>query len=209
MEYCPIGDIRSNPQMLEGPGRKNRLFKHVALALKYLHERALIHGNLKPQNILMDQETGDHRFRLADFGLRVWNKKTNANCPAPLYLAPEIANPKKVEDSAKPKNDKVSANPEKKQVSDDILFTDSVDIYSLGVVLLEVHGYLNSLQGRTPPVAQCHAKIEQAIGTTPHPSTLSEHTDELFEHLRSMVQKNPDNRPDVWECLYFLGVGYD
>lgn len=66
----------------------------VASALDYAHARGVIHGDVKPQNILIDSSS--HAW-LADFGLtRMVDERTGlTSVGAPLgsfdYLAPEIA----------------------------------------------------------------------------------------------------------------------
>ena len=43
----------------------------ICRALSYLHSRGVLHGDVKPQNILVGEEagSGDHRVKLVDFGL--------------------------------------------------------------------------------------------------------------------------------------------
>lgn len=102
-----------------------RLVRHigaqVAGALAYAHQQGVLHNDVKPANILVDN---DERARLIDFGISVRPLQTLAPSDAAglvgtlPYLAPELIQ------GSKP--------------------TASADIYALGVTLFE------ALAGRTP-----------------------------------------------------------
>jgi len=75
--------------------RAARVVVHLALALDYLHQHRLVHGNITPQNVLL--QTSDHATKLTDLRLaeilagsqlqqKVKEKKRLAEL---AYLAPE------------------------------------------------------------------------------------------------------------------------
>jgi len=63
----------------------------IISALEYLHTNAIIHRDLKLENILLDK---DGHIRIIDFGLCKeniqWNCETTTLCGTPEYRAPEI-----------------------------------------------------------------------------------------------------------------------
>ena len=113
-------------QLVTGPSLKSRLLagplslaETVALgsalagALAHAHERGVVHRDVKPANILLDEHGAPH---LADLGIALLtgelrHTRTNEILGTPAYLAPEQV------------------------LGDDI--GPEVDVYALGLVLLE------------------------------------------------------------------------
>jgi NIMA (never in mitosis gene a)-related kinase len=101
MDYAEGGDLfkvidknRRKYQKLGEP-KIRRWVTQILLALKYLHDKHILHRDLKSQNIFL---SGSGRVKLGDFGIsRVLE---NTNCFArtsigtPYYLAPEICQQK-------------------------------------------------------------------------------------------------------------------
>ncbi|OMJ66223.1 hypothetical protein SteCoe_37017 [Stentor coeruleus] len=94
-EYCPYGDL-SKLLSEKGalPETQAKIYiAQILLALEHLHSFDIIYRDLKPQNILIDEQC---HAKLADFGLARENtNKTNLAitfCGSPGYLAPEIIN---------------------------------------------------------------------------------------------------------------------
>lgn len=95
MDYMPAGELFLH---LRRAGRftedRARFYAaEILLALEYLHDKGIIYRDLKPENVLLDQ---DGHIRLSDFGLSKKGlapesgAKAFTFCGTPEYLAPEI-----------------------------------------------------------------------------------------------------------------------
>jgi len=78
------GPLSDRLQDYATPPNILQLFGLVAKALDYVHEREIVHGNLKPPNILISR--GD-RPLLADFGF--WQRTIQTDTPGDAYTSPE------------------------------------------------------------------------------------------------------------------------
>jgi serine/threonine protein kinase len=116
MEYCDSGDLSS--LLINKPMNEEYIkyyFRQIIDALKFLHGKNIIHRDIKPKNILLSNNK--KIIKICDFGFA---KQTNDNslkrastfCGSPLYMAPEIYQQNG--------------------------YTDSVDIWSLGIILYEM-----------------------------------------------------------------------
>ena len=118
VDYCPNSDLTILLAQNNEEGLEEYVVQfygaEILLALEDLHRRDILYRDLKPDNVLLDQ---NGHARLADFGLaaeRIKNNSTFAKsfCGSPIYLSPEILK--------KRKTNKVS------------------DYYTFGVVLFEL-----------------------------------------------------------------------
>jgi serine/threonine protein kinase len=70
------------------------LFKALGAALDYAHQQGVVHGGLKPSNILLDRRRALHSKigepRIGDFGLATF-LKGSTNLQSALYISPEQA----------------------------------------------------------------------------------------------------------------------
>ncbi len=168
MPYIAYGTLKQ--RLAKGPisaRGADKILTQLADALQFAHARGIVHGDIKPSNILL--QNGTHVY-LADFGLarHVQETSTLAQTSTPLgtpeYMAPEL-----IEQPASP----------------------SSDIYALGVVLYQM------LTGRLPFKSSTSFGLywkhlrEQPAAPSVYNPTISRATDEVV--LRAL-SKNPAQR---------------
>jgi serine/threonine protein kinase len=147
----------------------------IVLGMNYIHGKCFIHRNLKPENILVDD---DNRIRICDFGSsRTFEAGvTMTNAGTPLYAAPEVP---------------------------DGHYDEKVDVYSFGLILYEIVScdglfscpgdktrlYLNLQKGWRPDIPS---------GVT----SLSKH---LIEKCWSESPSERPSFQEIWRELYENG----
>ncbi len=93
LEYCPCGDIgdilKKEKRFSEEVARI--YIAEILLAIEYLHSEGIIYRDLKPDNIIVDE---DGHIKLTDFGLSKEGVDDQYNsysfCGSHAYLAPEM-----------------------------------------------------------------------------------------------------------------------
>ncbi|XP_062371908.1 probable serine/threonine-protein kinase nek1 [Sardina pilchardus] len=97
MDYCEMGDL---DKMIEHQLQKGvhfpekevlDWFVQICLAVKYVHDKNIIHRDIKPQNIFVTMEG---TLKLGDFGLAKVLPRSQAYtgtvAGTPVYMAPEV-----------------------------------------------------------------------------------------------------------------------
>ncbi|OCT61460.1 hypothetical protein XELAEV_18047485mg [Xenopus laevis] len=92
MDYCPGGDLASYMNHRSFPKETAVFYSGcIVLGLQFLHERHIIHRDIKPQNILLNW---DGYARITDFGISKktagYDGKAYTACGSLSYMAPEI-----------------------------------------------------------------------------------------------------------------------
>lgn len=147
----------------------------VAAALAYAHARGVVHRDVKPANVLLG---AGGRVKLADFGIArligdtVPHTRTGHAIGTAAYLAPEQVRGGEV--------------------------TPAVDVYSLGLVLLEALTGDRAYPG--PPTEAALARLSRAPQI---PETLTPAWRRL---LREMTAAEPALRPDAARVAAELGA---
>ena len=143
MKYATGGSLRTAaPTLRKNPRGCMQLMAKVARAIDYAHGKGILHRDLQPGNILLD-ENGEPM--VSDFGLAKWLDhgsdltKTLETLGTPGYMAPEQA----------------------ERPADKL--TCAADVYSLGAILF----YL--LTGRPPFVGSNVLHVIHQAATTPAP----------------------------------------
>lgn len=101
MEYCPgknLFDFIQNKKKLSDP-IACEIFQQIISGLEYLHNYRIVHRDIKPLNVIMDNlEKNKITIKLIDFGLSNFFKKKDAflstQCGSSAYAAPELINGK-------------------------------------------------------------------------------------------------------------------
>jgi serine/threonine protein kinase/Tol biopolymer transport system component len=177
MRYLPGGSLAD---LMQRYGRFSAqeavpIIQQIAAALDYAHQRGVIHRDVKPSNILLDEEGNAY---LSDFGIARVREATAAMTGSglvgtPAYLAPEVG-----------RGDRVIG--------------PSVDIYALGVTLFQM------LTGKVPfraetPIKQIMMHVTEPV---PAPSSLNPEITPAVEAvvLRALA-KEPAQRFKTAEAM--------
>jgi len=96
MEYIQGGDLFSYLEKRKFKISESRacfIVHSLATALYYLHSYGIVHRDVKPDNILMGDESDDSDVKLMDFGLSKMigpNETCNESFGTFGYIAPEV-----------------------------------------------------------------------------------------------------------------------
>ena len=152
------------------PTTAAQLVKTIAEAIQYAHQRGILHRDLKPQNVLMDEHD---RPRVTDFGLAKRTgvdsglTQTGAVMGSPSYMPPE---------QAAGQHDRVGP---------------ASDVYSLGAILYELLTSKAPFVGETP-LATLRKVLEEEPTS---PSKLNSRVPPDLETIcLKCLEKSPERR---------------
>jgi serine/threonine protein kinase len=154
----------------------------VAGALAYVHEKGILHRDVKPANILI---TNAGRVKLTDFGVARAGRGTHtmkgAVIGTPAYLAPE-------------------------QLSGRLDLGPPADIYSLGMVLFEMfEGRLPYPAGRRDGLVEM---VEQRMTRQPRSATRIQDP-QVLELVNACLSPSPSSRPQSAKAVHDLLAALD
>ncbi|XP_031150487.1 rhodopsin kinase GRK1-like [Sander lucioperca] len=138
----------------------------IIQGLEHLHQKRIIYRDLKPENVLLDN---DGNVRISDLGLAVELKEgktqTKGYAGTPGYMAPEMLKGEK--------------------------YDTSVDYFTLGVTLFEFMAAKNPFRNRGEKVEREEMKERMLTRTVTYPDNFSEHAKSLCDGL---LAKEVDQR---------------
>jgi formylglycine-generating enzyme required for sulfatase activity len=152
--------------------------REVSEGLAYVHQRGLLHGDLKPSNLFIEGiagpgealAPGTAQVKIVDFGLSVSLQNSmsrlRANSPSGtlLYMAPERLTP-------------------------GAEVTSKADLYALGVILYEM------LAGRPPFEGPSELVIHHHLNSSAPRLNEAACSPETWDLLQALLAKDPDKRP--------------
>lgn len=178
MEYCEAGPLidqhgkfshcqEDMPEIIV-----QHFFKQISSAIEYLHTRGVVHGDIKPENMLL---SGDGSLKISDFGqsqiLSDGESKLTKTLGTPAFLAPEICAGEEYDGFA-------------------------ADIWALGVTLyFFIFGKL-PFTGQT--IIELYDNIAERDVEFPQETALSINLQDLFLRL---LNKNPKHRIAIDELV--------
>ena len=196
LEYVPGGTLGA--RMANGPLSQREAVTtslSIAEALAHSHERGVLHRDLKPNNVLIDQ---DGRARVADFGLAAVVDADPARddtidvsslpgfggsgAPRPIGGTPAYMAPERWEGA--------TASP-------------AADVWALGAMMFEM------LAGEHPFGRGSTAAVVEAIRTRATPPELpptAQASPELAALVRRCLERRPEARPSAKEVARVLAA---
>ena len=166
--------------IVEGKGRLSeplalKYIRQVANALNYLHQKKLLHLDVKPANILLDKNTGN--AILIDFGVsKQYDQDGQQTSTTPPAISKGYS---PVEQYAQGSNVKT--------------FSPATDIYSLAATLYKL------VTGNTPPESNLLLNEDEQL--PPYPSNVSEVTRSAIAECLQTRKKRPQSISEFLQLL--------
>uniref|UniRef100_A0A7M4FRA4 eIF-2-alpha kinase GCN2 n=1 Tax=Crocodylus porosus TaxID=8502 RepID=A0A7M4FRA4_CROPO len=139
MEYCEKSTLRDtiDQALCEDTSRLWRLFREILDGLAYIHEKGMIHRDLKPVNIFLDSE--DH-VKIGDFGLATDHPANTVSADSKQgedHSDVSLAKPDPAGSLTGMVGTALYVSPEV-QGSTKSTYNQKVDLFSLGIIFFEM-----------------------------------------------------------------------
>ncbi|KAA6400535.1 MAG: putative NEK protein kinase [Streblomastix strix] len=202
LEFCEKGDLRKYINNMRSMGaaitdrKAFELIAQITSAVHQLHINNIIHGDLKPENVLVMK---DYRVKLSDFGLarkiEEGRDYLTAMGGTTLYLGPELLQNK--------------VEPSQGQGAKKLMQTPAADIWAIGVMMFELlaqrHPFFDAKDNNLSLLELIRRITEEQPAELP-----SHYSENLRKLIKNMLSKDPSRRitsadileiPEVAECL--------
>ena len=191
MEYCPSGDLSHCLWPNKGSNYFEKIIKTVSvqllLGLKTLHQNGIIHCNLKPSNIIIDEfgnvKICDFKIALNTNKMTIQDIKRNKTAMTPCYTAPEL-------------------------FSENGIYSFKTDLWALGCIMYEM------AIGQVPFFEERVNKLILKIINDEinfNKKQFNQYSMEFMDVLRKLLEKDPEKRPSWGEIenYPFWGLNFN
>jgi len=179
MEYCASGDLSHCLWPNKGTNYLEKVIKTLSvqllLGLKTLHQNGIIHCNLKPSNIIIDEfgnvKICDFKKALNMNEMTMNDIRKNKTAMTPCYTAPELFN-------------------------DNGVYSFKTDLWALGCIMYEM------ALGQVPFFEERVNKLIMKIINEEvnfNKKQFSQYSMEFMEVLKKLLEKDPEQRPSWGE----------
>lgn len=222
MEYCELGDVyqtlRSNGKGMSYSFVFDFMIQ-IIRGLQYIHQKHIVHRDIKLHNILMKQCGDKTIFQISDFGFACYDLSDESMkdhleakdilatkyfklCGTPFYMAPEIILNMSLLDSIADNSHSIG------NVYDRVFYSTAIDIWSYGICVFEL------VYDRVPfPTIRTMMELEEFFKSEGAQKYINNRIDEntclhpkLRKLLHLMLQMNPNNRTTSDHIIEWLDV---
>ena len=191
MEYCPSGDLSHCLWPNKCTNYFEKIIKTVSLqlllGLKELHKNGIIHCNLKPSNIIINEfgnvKICDFKKALNTKDMTMQDIKKNKTAMTPCYTAPEL-------------------------FSENGMYSFKTDLWGLGCIMYEM------AIGQVPFFDERVNKLIMKIindDVNFNNKQFNQYSMEFMDVIKKLLEKDPDKRPSWGEIenYPFWGLNYN
>jgi serine/threonine protein kinase len=180
MEYADGGDLEAYLKNRRGRLLREdevlHMFVQLGLAMKHVHDRKILHRDLKSQNVFLVSNGNKPIVKLGDFGVSRVMERTldlaSTMVGTPYYMPPEICGNQR--------------------------YNSKCDVWSLGVILYELMNLRYPFDGSS--IKQLYANITNRAYP---PVNSAQYSRPLRETLGRMLEKRANKRPSVNSILSY------
>jgi len=189
MEHVNGKDFFDIMQEQDGPMEEKhaaKVFYQLCQAVAHLHEHDIVHGDIKRENVMVSDESGD--VKLIDFGIATRHSKVPSDSDDysdPKYSAPELLTPNSSKSNSPIKSIFPFGQSKKRQCMED-------DIWRLGVFL-----YMLLNEGENP----FDGLDEEERMQGKYNISERQLTSSVSDLIQLLLSRRPEDRPLIEEVL--------